>query len=383
MSYERRTKRSVLSLCGLLPLELGVWHCTECDVRHRPCADRLGLDGSGVTLAMQQAIVRVASVESHRGAAELLRIVAGVAVSPKRVERVVRRVGARIAADERTVVAEPAADAEPADLAVIELDGTGVGMRAEALEGVAGKGEDGQARTREAKLAVVHSETDGQRDAISYNAAIESAAQSAAGEAPFCERVLREAVRSGYFQARRGVALGDGAPWIWNLYEHWIPHATQVLDKFHVLEKIHAVCVDSDLDADAAARAFARMKAWLDDSRLDAVQRTLAELGGAEVVRYIDSNRSRMDYRRYRKEGLPCSTARVESACKNVVGARMKRGGMRWSLAGANAMLALLSCTKSGRLDDYFQRLRQSTREEIGRYVKVDRFAVAGMQGLG
>ena len=64
---------------------------------------------------------------------------------------------------------------------------------------------------------------------------------------------------------------GDGASWIWNLYDHRIPHATQVLDKFYSLEKINAVCVYFSLDADAAARMFACITAWLDYSPLDAV----------------------------------------------------------------------------------------------------------------
>ncbi len=35
-----------------------------------------------------------------------------------------------------------------------------------------------------------------------------------------------------------------------------------------------------------------------------------------------------MDYRRYRELGLPIGSGTVESACKNVVAARMKQSGM-------------------------------------------------------
>ena len=37
------------------------------------------------------------------------------------------------------------------------------------------------------------------------------------------------------------------------------------------------------------------------------------------------------------------------SACKNVVGGRLKGGGMIWSPAGANGMLQIRSAFESGR----------------------------------
>ena len=43
----------------------------------------------------------------------------------------------------------------------------------------------------------------------------------------------------------------------------------------------------------------------------------------------------------------------AESACGNLVAARFKRGGMRWSKAGANDILALCACVRSGLYDDY------------------------------
>ena len=42
----------------------------------------------------------------------------------------------------------------------------------------------------------------------------------------------------------------------------------------------------------------------------------------------------------------------VEGACKTLVGSRLKRGGMHWSVNGADAIRALRSC--SNRLDDFW-----------------------------
>ena len=44
-------------------------------------------------------------------------------------------------------------------------------------------------------------------------------------------------------------------------------------------------------------------------------------------INYLKSNQGRMDYRRYRREGLPIDSGAVESTCKNMVGVRLKGAG--------------------------------------------------------
>ena len=56
-------------------------------------------------------------------------------------------------------------------------------------------------------------------------------------------------------------------------------------------------------------------------------------------IKYFEANRGRMNYRQYRQQHLPIGSGTVESACKNVVAARMKQAGMTWTLEGAQHML--------------------------------------------
>ena len=44
----------------------------------------------------------------------------------------------------------------------------------------------------------------------------------------------------------------------------------------------------------------------------------------------------------------------VEAGCKTVVGARLKQSGMRWTVAGANAVIALRCCVLSRGYEDYW-----------------------------
>jgi hypothetical protein len=68
----------------------------------------------------------------------------------------------------------------------------------------------------------------------------------------------------------------------------------------------------------------------------------------AEVVRYLGNNVHRMDYPYYRAQGWQIGSGPVESACKGVVGARMKLAGMRWGEGGTDEVCHLRALFKSG-----------------------------------
>ena len=63
-----------------------------------------------------------------------------------------------------------------------------------------------------------------------------------------------------------------------------------------------------------------------------------------------------MDYPGFRALGLCIGSGVVAGTCRNVVASRLKRGGMRWTVAGADAILALRSYIVSDRFDDFWQR---------------------------
>ena len=72
------------------------------------------------------------------------------------------------------------------------------------------------------------------------------------------------------------------------------------------------------------------------------VQQTLTK-----VITCCHNHRRWMPYDRYLAAGLPVGTGVVESAGGSVVKHRMEGEGMRWSLQGAEAMLALRSLKQS------------------------------------
>ena len=71
---------------------------------------------------------------------------------------------------------------------------------------------------------------------------------------------------------------------------------------------------------------------------------------------YFSNNRECMNYPTFRTMGLCVATGVVEGGCKHIIATRLKCGGMRWTVAGANAIIALRCAVESNRFDDFWER---------------------------
>ena len=75
---------------------------------------------------------------------------------------------------------------------------------------------------------------------------------------------------------------------------------------------------------------------------------------------YFDRNAHRMRYPEFRKLGLFVGSGVVEAGCKTVIGSRLKCSGMFWTVAGANAIIALRCCLLNGRFENYWELPRSA-----------------------
>ena len=192
---------------------------------------------------------------------------------------------------------------------------------------------------------------------VSYSAAVESAASRPTDPlpSPFAQRAYREARRRGFDTAARRVVIGDGAEWIWNLSAEQFPGAIEIVDIYHA--KGHLCDVAKAIygaGTDLAVRWGKDRQDELDPGRFDAILTALrAHRETCEEARkcidYLTRNRPRMRYPEFRAWGLCVSSGVVEAGCKLAIGARLKRAGMHWTVAGANAIIALRCCKLSGR----------------------------------
>ena len=75
-------------------------------------------------------------------------------------------------------------------------------------------------------------------------------------------------------------------------------------------------------------------------------------------IHYFETNKERMRYPQYRSKGYPIGSGTVESACKHLIGARLKQSGMCWSKDGAQAILNLRAAKLSNCWDEAWQTTR-------------------------
>ena len=375
--YAGRKAKTFQSVLGTLTLERAYYHCAACHHGFCPRDRAWGLADSTLSPGVMRMVAAVGAAVSFQEGSQLLEELAGLPVDAKQVERTAESLGQEIDRDEHHHTAPLSSGAVPATL-YLGVDGTAVPMRSEEVKGRQGKQPDGTAKTREVKLCVVWS-AEGRdvqqhpvRDAgsVSYSAAIESAAtqENSPAGSEFYQRVAREATRRGFLKASRRVLLGDGAPWIWNLSEELYPDAIQIVDRWHVKEHF---CEVGNLLYGAGSspartwivRRFRQLDTGRFDDLLRAVARHAAQCDAArKLLSYLQTNRHRMDYPRFEREGLCTSSGVVEAGCKVVIGARLKRAGMHWSLAGANAIMALRCCRLSGRFQDFWERRSELPR---------------------
>ena len=72
-----------------------------------------------------------------------------------------------------------------------------------------------------------------------------------------------------------------------------------------------------------------------------------------------------MDYATYLEKGYPIATGTVEGTCGSLVKDRMEHSGMRWSIAGAQAVLAQRAVVKNGDWDDFWRYLIDAERKRL------------------
>lgn len=369
--YAGRREKTFTTALGEMRLSRAYYRCAACQGGFCPRDHALGLENTSLSPAVTRMVSSAAAMVSFAESSELLQELAGVQVVAKRVERTAEALGREIAEDEKLTV-EPAPESEIVSTLYLGVDGTGVPMRKREVQGRRGKQPDGSAKTREAKLVTVWSaearddEGSPVRDegSVTYSAAIESAAQKDTAEVPseFALRVLREAERRGFERVPRRVILGDGALWIWNLAEEHFPGAIQIVDRFHAKEKLHTIAKDIYGPKSDLWRPWAKQRGdELDAGDIAALLQALTpHVSTSEEARkgvgYFTVNRTRMRYPEFEAQGLCTSSGVVEAGCKRAIGARLKRGGMHWTLAGAGAIIALRCCKLSGRFEDFWER---------------------------
>lgn len=373
--FKELRRKAILTAVGSTSVERPYYLCGHCHEGQFPMDRELDVQDTELSPGVRRMLAVVGSEAPFDHGREQMKLLAHLQVSTKAVERTAEALGADMALRQQQDIHRamqlelPIAKDPSVPTLYVQMDGTGVPVVKAESEGHAGKVAGQPAQTREAKLGCVfiQSTLDAEgrpvRDEASttYTGAIETAEE-------FGRRLYAEACQRGWKRAQTKVVMGDGAEWIWNLAELHFPEAVQIVDLYHARQHLW------ELARQLYPGEEPRQKRWimarqsqLDNGKIESLVAALRAQPGAspelaEKIRteaaYFEKNARRMRYPEFRRQGLFVGSGVIEAGCKTVIGLRLKRSGMFWTVRGANSIIALRCCRLSGKFEDYWEARR-------------------------
>jgi hypothetical protein len=358
---------TAVTMIGVVLFRRRYFYCRHCDAGFCPADQRLGITRGAYTDRVQQQTSRLCTLAPYNVAVGILKDLCGVSVSISHAQRMVER--ADLFAS--SVLADRLQAANEADR-----------VRLKIWSG------DVPAPPKKAGAAQLYIEMDGVQTPLvrSWNEMKVGVCFSVSGKGirspkryvshlgsahEFAPQLYALAIEAGLETARDVIVIGDGAQWIWNLADEQFPKSNQILDLWHVVDRLGKVarCAFGDNDTARVTQWLQERKEELLASQLHAVERALRRLAQGypackEAVRieigYHSNNADRMDYACFIDQGWHIGSGVAESACKRVVTQRLKGAGMHWVHTGAAAMAKLRCLALSLQWDELTKRWNAS-----------------------
>jgi hypothetical protein len=191
-----------------------------------------------------------------------------------------------------------------------------------------------------------------------------------------------EAYRRGFNKAKVKAFMGDGLKVNWSLWATHFSHYTPIVDIMHALAYVYGGAIASCGRIEDGWQLYLQWLQWTWSGDVDRVITAMKEIAASEdvvpadlsrAITYLSNNASRMQYSRYRREGLPVTTSPVESAQKQI-NERIKGTEKFWRDDSLEPLLQLkaddLSEThdqdafwhRRGQRNDGFRHRRQKTK---------------------
>ena len=353
--YHIDRERNVVGLVGVLHYRRACYYCRACGKGLVPFDQQAGVTSRQLTPAVERlATLAGAVVPSFERGADLLQEMAGVRLSEATIERTTEDTGERIAEQFAAgMVIGPAtvwdwhADRQGRRVAYFTIDATGTRQQASG---------GGKAEGRMAYVAGVYNPAPPDWLLPAGMAPPPLRARYLSGLYPLSEMgglLRQQAAHVGMEQADLWIALTDGGGGLELFAEKNFsrPGLVVILDFYHAADYLKELA--RALHSKEEEKAKEQAEQWCRLLKSEGGATTLAVLrewdwparpGAAlreqwqKVQGYFENNLHRMEYPEYEAEGWQIGSGVVESACKTVVGQRLKGAGMRWSEAGAHAL---------------------------------------------
>jgi len=329
-----------------------------------PLRERLGLGEGEYSRAMEEVVVLAGVGDVYREALKLVERLTGAPVSVRKAETTIARWGAEAKAKAKAELNRPESPVERI-AATRPVKGSRRCVTTDAVSVRTTKG------WRDVKLIASYA-FDPQGEKLGQA----TYAGTLHYQEDYGDLVWRLMERTGASRAETLVWLGDGAAWIWNQQATVAPHAVAIVDFYHASDRLWKAGRALHAGKGAARAAKAWSHKWIRNLYNGKVRTAIQELavhanrlgppppGASEedprkvlgdAHRYFVNNASRMDYAKYRAHGYPIGSGVAESACRHVVGVRMKRtAAMAWHEDNAEALIQLRCLCASAQWDHFW-----------------------------
>lgn len=319
-----------------------------------PLDAKLNLPAHKDSYLLMEWALRMGVVQSYDETREGLAQLLGLELPKRQLQQFAHRAGAAVQEFYESEAA-PIGEAQGSVL-VVSADGKGVPMK---------KAEPAQAPTRLSKgqkrqkkrMALVGAiyRTDPRRPQEKSEGIYDKEVFARLRERDGFGLQLKRRARRHQRQVRRKVFIADGQVSLWDLRRRHFPGYVEVLDWMHATEYLWKTAYlwlpESSPQAHAWVKRqqdrFARgeVKAVIREIRRrirnGTIQGNAKVQSAGKIIGYFNRNRHRMRYDRYLRWGIPIGSGVVEATCKHLVKQRMEGSGMRWVVAGAQAILDL------------------------------------------
>ncbi len=374
--YQGLRSKPVLTAVGEVNVSRPYYWCGDCHRGQFPADAALDIEQTELSPGVRRMLALVGAAAPFDHGRQQVKLLAGLDVTAKAVERTAEAIGSDIAQGEQREIGRavqlnlPIVIGDPIPILYVQMDGTGVPVVKKETVGRKGKTDGQPAHTREVKLGCVFTQKGWDEkgyalrdpDSTTYTGAIETA------EA-FGKRLYTEAWNRGWNRAAKKVVIGDGAEWIWNLADQHFPGAVQIVDLYHAREHLWELARKLHPNDSPQQKAWMKdhQKRLLDKGKIQKLVLALRSISScnAELIDklrteadYFERNARRMRYPSFRAQHLFVGSGVIEAGCKTVIGQRLKRSGMFWTLRGANSIIALRCCHLNGRFEDYWESRR-------------------------
>jgi len=374
--FQELRSKPILTAVGEVKISRPYYLCPHCHNGRFPADVELDIENTELSPGVRRMQAAVGQETAFDHGRQQMKLLEGVDVTTKSVERTAEAIGASMAQGEQEEIRRavqldlPIVLGKPVPILYVQMDGTGIPVVKKETVGRQGKTEGQPSHTREVKLGCVFTQTTCDEkgfpirdpDSTTYTGAIETAEE-------FGKRLYVEAWKRGWSRAEKKVVMGDGAEWIWNLVSQHFPGAVQIVDLYHARQHLWDLARKLYPNDEAGQKAWMKIhqKRLLDKGKIEELVTALRSLHStnpevAEKARleadYFERNADRMRYPMFRSQHLFVGSGVIEAGCKTVIGSRLKSSGMFWTVRGANAIIALRCCFLNGRFEDYGESRR-------------------------